>query len=176
MRKVNELVKRYLSHPRLNAHAHAHTRTHTTHDTTAHSFAHHVVVCVVCRLFACVVRRARLVKVHAYLIGHIKKQMPALWGSKAKKDELIKDMLTVYRCAPAFPDRVSCACRVVCVSCVVCVVSCVSKPHTHDLSVSRRCVFVCCGLRQGGEEDTQAAAGRFPRPGAVQGDPQGPRF
>jgi len=43
------------------------------------------------------VKRARLVKVHAYLIGHIKKQMPALWGSKAKKDELIKDMLTVYR-------------------------------------------------------------------------------
>lgn len=43
------------------------------------------------------VKRARLVKVHAYLIGHIKKQMPALWGSKAKKDELIKDMLNVYR-------------------------------------------------------------------------------
>jgi hypothetical protein len=29
--------------------------------------------------------------------------MPALWGSKAKKDELIKDMLNVYRydCGPA---------------------------------------------------------------------------
>jgi hypothetical protein len=37
--------------------------------------------------------------------------MPALWGSKAKKDELIKDMLNVYRCARTFPDCASCACR-----------------------------------------------------------------
>jgi hypothetical protein len=43
------------------------------------------------------VKRARLVKVHAYLIGHLKKQMPALWGSKQKKEELIKEMLNVYR-------------------------------------------------------------------------------
>jgi len=43
------------------------------------------------------VKRARLVKVHAYLISYLKKQMPALWGSKQKKEELIRDMLTVYR-------------------------------------------------------------------------------
>jgi len=43
------------------------------------------------------VKRARLVKVHAYLISHLKKQMPSLWGGKQKKEELIKNMLEIYR-------------------------------------------------------------------------------
>ena len=67
-------------------------------------------------------------KVHAYLIGHIKKQMPALWGSKAKKDELIKDMLTVYRCARLPPKL----CRV----CRVCRASCVEAARPRPLGLT----------------------------------------
>jgi GTPase SAR1 family protein len=43
------------------------------------------------------VKRARLVKVHAYLISHLKKKMPALWGKQAKQQELIAGMLNEYK-------------------------------------------------------------------------------
>jgi len=72
MRKVNELVKRYLSHSRLNTHdTTPHTAPHTArhdiaHDTTRHDTAHDTtrthartqlylttLPCVSCRLFGC---------------------------------------------------------------------------------------------------------------------------
>jgi hypothetical protein len=38
------------------------------------------------------VKRARLVRVHALIIGHLKAQMPAVFGKDSKKDELIKNL------------------------------------------------------------------------------------
>jgi len=38
------------------------------------------------------VKRARLVRVHALIISHLKAQMPAVFGKDSKKDELIKNL------------------------------------------------------------------------------------
>ncbi|KAF6777405.1 hypothetical protein AHF37_03537 [Paragonimus kellicotti] len=42
------------------------------------------------------IRRARLAKVHAYIIAHLKNEMPALMGREAKKRELITNLSQVY--------------------------------------------------------------------------------
>ncbi|KAG0248616.1 hypothetical protein BG011_010079 [Mortierella polycephala] len=39
-----------------------------------------------------IVKRARLAKVHAYIIGHLKKEMPAVFGKKSRQRELIRDL------------------------------------------------------------------------------------
>jgi len=43
-----------------------------------------------------IVKRARLTKVHAYIIMHIKSQMPAVFGKDAKKKELIENLQTIF--------------------------------------------------------------------------------
>ncbi|OON23325.1 dynamin family protein [Opisthorchis viverrini] len=43
-----------------------------------------------------IIRRARLAKVHAYIIGHLKNEMPAIMGKDAKKKELINNLGKVY--------------------------------------------------------------------------------
>jgi len=42
------------------------------------------------------VKRARLAKVHAYIISELYAQMPAVFGKKAKQEELIKDLNQTY--------------------------------------------------------------------------------
>ncbi|THD21543.1 Receptor Mediated Endocytosis [Fasciola hepatica] len=42
------------------------------------------------------IRRARLAKVHAYIISHLKSEMPALMGRESKKKELITNLSKVY--------------------------------------------------------------------------------
>ena len=42
------------------------------------------------------VKRARLAKVHAYLLSHLRNEMPAMFGKQAKQEELIKDLNGVY--------------------------------------------------------------------------------
>jgi len=42
------------------------------------------------------VKRARLAKVHAYLISELHAQMPAVFGKKAKQDELIQNLNQTY--------------------------------------------------------------------------------
>jgi len=42
------------------------------------------------------VKRARLAKVHAYIISELQSQMPAMFGKKAKQDELIQDLNKVF--------------------------------------------------------------------------------
>jgi len=42
------------------------------------------------------VKRARLAKVHAYLISELHNQMPAVFGKKAKQEELIRDLNQTY--------------------------------------------------------------------------------
>ncbi|CAH8838225.1 unnamed protein product [Trichobilharzia szidati] len=42
------------------------------------------------------IRRARLAKVHAYIISHLKKEMPTMVGKDAKKKELISNLSKVY--------------------------------------------------------------------------------
>ncbi|KAF8945253.1 hypothetical protein BGZ47_003012 [Haplosporangium gracile] len=39
-----------------------------------------------------IVKRARLAKVHAYIIGHLKKEMPAVFGKTSRQQELIRDL------------------------------------------------------------------------------------
>ncbi|KAF9430334.1 hypothetical protein BGZ94_007336 [Podila epigama] len=39
-----------------------------------------------------IVKRARLAKVHAYVIGHLKREMPAVFGKTARQQELIRDL------------------------------------------------------------------------------------
>ncbi|CAG8637187.1 16474_t:CDS:2 [Funneliformis mosseae] len=39
-----------------------------------------------------IVKRARLAKVHAYIIGHLKKEMPAMFGKQSKQNELINGL------------------------------------------------------------------------------------
>lgn len=43
------------------------------------------------------VKRARLAKVHAYLIGHLKDKMPAMLGKEKKQRELIEHMAESFR-------------------------------------------------------------------------------
>ncbi|XP_074598900.1 putative achaete scute target 1 isoform X2 [Brevipalpus obovatus] len=42
------------------------------------------------------IKRARLAKVHAFIISYLKKEMPSLYGKGSKKKELIKHLSTVY--------------------------------------------------------------------------------
>ena len=42
------------------------------------------------------IKRARLAKVHAYIISSLKKEMPAMFGKDAKKRDLIKNLGQVY--------------------------------------------------------------------------------
>jgi len=43
------------------------------------------------------IKRARLAKVHAYLIDHLKKAMPSMMGKDKKKQELIKNITSIYQ-------------------------------------------------------------------------------
>ncbi|XP_067939205.1 EH domain-containing protein 3-like isoform X1 [Watersipora subatra] len=43
------------------------------------------------------IRRARLAKVHAYIISHLKKEMPSMFGKDSKKKELINKLGEVYK-------------------------------------------------------------------------------
>ncbi|KAK6620755.1 3-hydroxyisobutyryl-CoA hydrolase [Polyplax serrata] len=42
------------------------------------------------------IKRARLAKVHAYIISSLKKEMPTVFGKDVKKKELIKNLGTIY--------------------------------------------------------------------------------
>ncbi|KAF9336552.1 3-hydroxyisobutyryl-CoA hydrolase [Podila minutissima] len=43
-----------------------------------------------------IVKRARQAKVHAYIIGHLRKEMPTVFGKKSKQRELIKDLSSEF--------------------------------------------------------------------------------
>ncbi|XP_063803710.1 EH domain-containing protein 4 isoform X1 [Pseudophryne corroboree] len=43
------------------------------------------------------IKRARLAKVHAYIISHLKKEMPAMFGKEAKKKELINRLPEIFQ-------------------------------------------------------------------------------
>jgi len=43
------------------------------------------------------VKRARLVKVHAHIIAHLRAQMPAMFGGDTKKEELLETMGDVFK-------------------------------------------------------------------------------
>jgi len=43
------------------------------------------------------IKRARLAKVHAYLIEYLKKKMPAMMGKEKKQRELIANLTTIYQ-------------------------------------------------------------------------------
>ncbi|KTG41050.1 hypothetical protein cypCar_00006536 [Cyprinus carpio] len=43
------------------------------------------------------VKRARLAKVHAYIISYLKKEMPSLFGKEKKKEELIAHLPEIYQ-------------------------------------------------------------------------------
>ncbi|XP_075700912.1 EH domain-containing protein 4 [Rhinoderma darwinii] len=42
------------------------------------------------------IKRARLAKVHAYIISHLKREMPAMFGKDAKKKELISKLPEIF--------------------------------------------------------------------------------
>ncbi|KER28069.1 hypothetical protein T265_04985 [Opisthorchis viverrini] len=42
------------------------------------------------------IRRVRLAKVHAYIIGHLKREMPSFMGKSKKKQELLKNLDQTY--------------------------------------------------------------------------------
>ncbi|KAM9355220.1 EH domain-containing protein 4 [Pholidichthys leucotaenia] len=42
------------------------------------------------------IKRARLAKVHAYIIGYLKKEMPSLFGREKKKEELLQNLPEIY--------------------------------------------------------------------------------
>ncbi|CAH1791237.1 unnamed protein product [Owenia fusiformis] len=42
------------------------------------------------------IKRARLAKVHAYIISHLKKEMPSMFKKDAKKKELIRNLPEIY--------------------------------------------------------------------------------
>lgn len=42
------------------------------------------------------IKRARLAKVHAYIIAELRKEMPSMFGKESKKKELIKNLGTIY--------------------------------------------------------------------------------
>ena len=44
-----------------------------------------------------IVKRARLLRVHAHIIGYLKNQMPSLFGKQGKQDELINNMREVFQ-------------------------------------------------------------------------------
>ncbi|KTF85730.1 hypothetical protein cypCar_00006741 [Cyprinus carpio] len=43
------------------------------------------------------IKRARLAKVHAYIISYLKKEMPSLFGKEKKKEELIAQLPEIYK-------------------------------------------------------------------------------
>ncbi|KAF9376744.1 3-hydroxyisobutyryl-CoA hydrolase [Podila verticillata] len=43
-----------------------------------------------------IVKRARLAKVHAYIIGHLRKEMPSVFGKKSKQKELIQNLSSEF--------------------------------------------------------------------------------
>lgn len=43
------------------------------------------------------VKRARMVKVHAHLINHLRSKMPSLWGKEKKQKELLDNLLDHFR-------------------------------------------------------------------------------
>ncbi|XP_062863021.1 EH domain-containing protein 4 [Trichomycterus rosablanca] len=43
------------------------------------------------------IKRARLAKVHAYIISYLKKEMPSLFGKEKKKEELITNLPEIYQ-------------------------------------------------------------------------------
>ena len=43
------------------------------------------------------IKRARLAKVHAYIVAELRKQMPAMIGKEKKKKELIRDLDKIYQ-------------------------------------------------------------------------------
>ena len=47
--------------------------------------------------FEQLVKRIRKVKTLAYIIGHLKSQMPALMGKEKKQQQLINDLPNVFR-------------------------------------------------------------------------------
>ncbi|XP_065174598.1 EH domain-containing protein 3-like [Sycon ciliatum] len=42
------------------------------------------------------IKRARLAKVHAYIIAHLRNEMPSFFGKQAKQEELIKNLKGIY--------------------------------------------------------------------------------
>jgi EH domain-containing protein 1 len=50
-----------------------------------------------CRRLNELVKRARLAKVHAYIIGHLKNEMPALFGKDSKQQELIDNLAMEFK-------------------------------------------------------------------------------
>ena len=42
------------------------------------------------------IKRARLAKVHAYILNHLRCEMPSLWGKQSKKEELIVNLPNVF--------------------------------------------------------------------------------
>lgn len=42
------------------------------------------------------IKRARLAKVHAYIISSLRKDMPSMFGKDSKKKELIKNLEAIY--------------------------------------------------------------------------------
>jgi EH domain-containing protein 1 len=42
------------------------------------------------------IKRARLAKVHAYIISELRNEMPSVFGKDSKKKDLIKNIGTVY--------------------------------------------------------------------------------
>ena len=43
------------------------------------------------------IKRARLVKVHAYIMAHLKEKMPAVFGKDSKKEKLIKNLGNIFQ-------------------------------------------------------------------------------
>jgi len=43
------------------------------------------------------IKRARLAKVHAYLLDHLKKKMPSMWGKDTQSKKMISNLITVYQ-------------------------------------------------------------------------------
>ena len=43
------------------------------------------------------VKRARLVKVHAHIVAHLRAQMPAMFGGDTKKEELLNTLPEVFK-------------------------------------------------------------------------------
>lgn len=42
------------------------------------------------------IKRARLAKVHAYIISHLKSEMPSFFGKQSKQEELVKNLKGIY--------------------------------------------------------------------------------
>ncbi|XP_078000886.1 EH domain-containing protein 1-like [Glandiceps talaboti] len=43
------------------------------------------------------IKRARLAKVHAYIISYLRKEMPSVFGKDSKKNQLIKELSEIYK-------------------------------------------------------------------------------